>query len=380
MSPQRQAPWRLARQLILVGLSALLVACAGTSNQTKPTELKSNPGLLTPRLAWRAQLGSIDFPLNVKVNDNNLTLASSDGSVLALAADTGLELWRANLATPLAAGVGSDGHITAVITRNNQLVSLASGRELWRQNLGAQAYTAPLVAGGRIFAATADRTVAAFDAQNGRKLWTQQRTGEPLVLRQAGILLAVGDTLVLGSSGRLLGLNPNSGSVRWESPIATPRGSNDVERLVDLVAPASRQAETLCVRAFQAAIACVNTAQGQLLWTQAAVGAQGLSGDADTVVGTEADGKVIAWRRNNGDRIWAAEQLKYRGLSSALTLGNAIAVGDSEGWVHWLSKQDGSTLTRMATDGSAIVASPVLAGKTLVVVTRSGAIFGFQTP
>ncbi|MFZ2738018.1 MAG: outer membrane protein assembly factor BamB [Burkholderiaceae bacterium] len=380
MSQQRQSPWRLARWLLLVGLSALLVACAGTSNQTKPTELKSNPELLTPRLAWRAQIGSIDFPLNLKVNDNNLTLASSDGSVLALAADTGLELWRANLATPLAAGVGSDGHITAVITRNNQLVSLASGRELWRQNLGAQAYTAPLVAGGRIFAATADRTVAAFDAQNGRKLWTQQRTGEPLVLRQAGILLAVGDTLVLGSSGRLLGLNPNSGSVRWESPIATPRGSNDVERLVDLVAPASRQADTLCVRAFQAAIACVNPAQGQLLWTQAAAGAQGLSGDADTVVGTEADGKVIAWRRNNGDRIWTAEQLKYRGLSSALTLGNAIAVGDSEGWVHWLSKQDGSTLTRMATDGSAIVASPVLAGNTLVVVTRRGAIFGFQTP
>ncbi len=124
----------------------------------------------------------------------------------------------------------------------------------------------------------------------------------------------------------------------------------------------------------------MNTAQGQLLWTQAAAGAQGLSGDADTVVGTEADGKVIAWRRNNGDRIWTAEQLKYRGLSSALTLGNAIAVGDSEGWVHWLSKQDGSTLTRMATDGSAIVASPVLAGNTLVVVTRRGAIFGFQTP
>ncbi len=378
MSTLLQADGRLVRMLLAAGLSTLLVACAGTASQSKPTELQVNPGLLTPRLAWRAQLTGVDFPLDVKINGNTVTLASSDGVVLALAADTGAEIWRTNLATPLAAGVGSDGRIAAVITRNNQLVSLESGRELWRQNLGAQAYTAPLVAGGRIFAVTADRTVAAFDAQNGRKLWSQPRTGEPLVLRQGGILLAVGDTLVLGSSGRLIGLNPSNGSVRWEAPIATPRGSNDVERLVDLVAPASRQVDVLCVRAFQAAIGCVNAAQGQLLWTQPAMGAQGLSGDADLVVGTEADGKVIAWRRSSGERAWVSEQLRFRGLSSALVVGSAIAVGDAEGWLHWLSKQDGSTLTRMATDGSAIVSAPVLAGNTLVVVTRRGAIFGIQ--
>ena len=37
-------------------------------------------------------------------------------------------------------------------------------------------------------------------------------------------MLAVGDTLVAGLSGRMVGLNPLNGSVRWEAPIATPRG------------------------------------------------------------------------------------------------------------------------------------------------------------
>jgi hypothetical protein len=32
----------------------------------------------------------------------------------------------------------------------------------------------------------------------------------------------------------------------------------------------------------------------------------------------------------------------------------------------------------VATDGSAVAAAPVLAGNTVVVVTRNGGIFGFQ--
>jgi outer membrane protein assembly factor BamB len=61
------------------------------------------------------------------------------------------------------------------------------------------------VAGNRVFVLAADRSVSAFDGQSGRRLWSQQRPGEPLVLRQSGVLLAVGDTLVAGQGGRLVG-------------------------------------------------------------------------------------------------------------------------------------------------------------------------------
>jgi len=58
-------------------------------------------------------------------------------------------------------------------------------------------------------------------------------------------------------------------------------------------------------------------------------------------------------------------------------VGRSIAVGDDAGLVHLLSREDGSALTRVATDGTAVVAAPVLAAGTLVIVTRSGGIFGF---
>jgi outer membrane assembly lipoprotein YfgL len=307
-----------------------------------------------------------------------VAVAGGDGTVALLDADTGKDIWRASLKTAISAGVGSDGKVVAVVTRDNEVVAVQDGRELWRQKLGAQAFTAPLVAGARVFVLAADRSVNAFDGQTGRKLWTQRRPNEPLVLRQSGVMLAVGDTLVVGLAGRLVGIDPSSGSVRWEAPIASPRGINDVERLVDLVGRVSRVGDTVCARAFQASIGCVNAARGNLLWTKPASGAQGIDGDDRLLFGTEADGTVMALRRGDGERVWSTDRLRYRGLTAPLVAGRSIAIGDSAGFVHLLSREDGSLLNRLPTDGSAVSASPVLAGNTLIAVTHNGGVYGFK--
>ena len=273
--------------------------------------------------------------------------------------------------------MGSDGKTAAVVTQANDLVAFADGREIWRQKISAQVYTAPFVAGGRVFVLAADRSVNAFDGQSGRKLWTQQRPNEPLVLKQSGVMLAVGDTLVVGLSGRLVGLNPSNGSIRWEAPIASPRGVNDVERLVDLVGRVSRDGDVVCARAFQAAVGCVNAARGNLLWTKPANGSQGIHGDDKLLYGTESDGTVQAWRRADGERAWNSDLLRYRSLTAPLVVGRSVAVGDFAGIIHLMSRDNGSLLSRLNTDGSAIAAAPVLVGNTLVAVTRNGGVFGF---
>jgi outer membrane assembly lipoprotein YfgL len=364
---------------LLAGCSVLnsLPLIGSSVEKPKPAELQPNPNLLAVRQAWTARVGAVDFPLVVAVNGNTATLAASDGTVAALDTGTGRELWRASAGAPLAAGVGSDGTTAAVVTRNNDVVAFANGKEAWRQKLTALSYTPPFVAGARVFILGGDRSVSAFDGATGRRLWSQSRPGEPLVLRQAGVLLAVGDTLVVGQGGRLAGLNPLNGSVRWEAPVASARGINDIERLVDLVGRVSRVGDNVCTRAFQAAVGCVDASRGQLLWTQRANGGEGVTGDGTNVFGTESDGRVVSWKRADGQRAWSTDTLLHRGVGTPLALGRSVIVGDEFGFVHLLNREDGTLLNRLATDGSAIAAAPAAAGNTLVVVTHNGSIYGF---
>lgn len=367
-----------------VAAAVLIAAVSGCSlwggRSAKPVaaDLGPNVAVLGVRQAWTARVGKIELPLELHVNGNVITLASSDGIVAALDARTGSDVWRAALGESLSTGPGSDGKTAAVVTRANALVALESGREKWRQQLPAQVFTPPLVAGGRIFILSADRSVAAYDGATGRRLWSQQRAGEPLVLRQAGVLLAAGDTLVVGLSGRMVGMNPNTGVTQWEVPLASPRGTNDVERLVELVGRASRVGDSVCARAFQASVGCVNTARGAGAWTQTASGSEGVHGDGLAVFGTEGNGVVTAWNRSDGSRLWSIDRYKHRKLTAPLLLGRSIVFGDESGTVHLVSRDDGAPLNRISTDGSGIAAAPTVASDTLVVVSRNGSVYGFR--
>jgi len=371
--------WTHLTRLSLAGVCVALAACSSPT-RPKPTEIPGVPVLQDVRTSWTASIGKVDFPLVVSARDDRIALANSQGVVAVLDASTGKDVWRLKLDQAISAGVGSDGQQLAVVTRNNELVALQDGKVQWRKSLPAQSFTAPLVAGARVFVLTADRSVIAFDGATGRQLWTQQRPGEPLVLKQAGVMLAVKNTLVVGLSGRLSGLDPNTGVIRWESAIATPRGTNDVERLVDLVAPFDRSGDVVCVRAFQAAVGCVNAERAQGVWTRPSAGEMGVSGNETLLVAPLSNGVVQAFNRSNGERLWDTERLKYRVLSAPLVTPRGVLIADNGGWLYLLSLADGALLNRIKLDSEELATAPVMAGGRYVVVTREGRVTGLQMP
>jgi outer membrane assembly lipoprotein YfgL len=373
--PRRFATWALACAA-LAG-TVMLAGCSGTA-RPKPADLPA--GLTHPlRQAWSVKLpGTVDFPLQIHAQDGNVTVAATNGAVVMLDAATGRQMARAQVEGSLIAGVGGNGATDAVVTHDNQLTAFANGHQLWRRRLSTQSYTAPLVAGGRVFVLGADRSLFAFDGTTGATLWhTTPPEGHPLVLRQAGVLLPVGNTLVAGLAGRLTGVDPDQGVMQWEAPIAVARGTNDVERLVDLVGGVVRTGNVLCARAFQAAVGCADATDGKVLWTRPANGGTGLAGDDKTLYGAEADGRVLAWQRANGDRVWVSDALQWRYLSGPQVFGPWIALGDEKGSVLLLDRADGRVAGSAATDGSAIDVQPVVSGDTLVVVPRAGGVYGF---
>jgi len=355
----------------------LLAACASDKPDPKPLEI------FEPRIAgrqvWQDDLGPLRFPLVPAARDGMFLVAASDGVVRALMADSGRELWRADAGGDIAAGVGSDGRFTSVVTRGNEVVAFdMKGATLWRKRVPSAVVSPPFVAGERIFVMTVDRVVHAFDALDGRRLWVYQKAGDPLTLAQPGVLVAHRNTLLSGQGPRLAALEPVAGALTWDVALATPRGTNEVERLADLVGPPVRQGSRYCARAFQSAVACVDAERGTLLWTRNIGGTRAIAGDAERIIGGDANDRITAWRAESGDVAWTNERFMHRGLSGMLAAGPLVVFGDNDGYVHFLAAASGETQLRLVTDGSPVVTTPVVSGSTVLVVTRNGGVFAFR--
>jgi outer membrane protein assembly factor BamB len=357
-------------------LLAVLSACGSTKPQ--PAALEAFTPSQKVTTVWSQRVGSVDGPTSLAVSKGAVAWASSDGQILSLDLQTGQQRWRGQADARLSAAVGSDGRYAAVVTNDNELIAFDQGKVLWRERLPGRVITAPLVAGERVFVQGVDRGVRAYDVLDGRWLWNYQRPGgEPLSLSSPGLLSAFRDTLVVGQGSRFVGLDPSKGTARFDFSVGTPRGTNEVERLADLVGPGARADDEICVRSFQLAVACVEMNRGSLRWSRPQSGTQAVAADDNTVVGADGADRLSAWRTENGEIRWRVDRFLHRGLSAPALWGKLIAVADYDGQLHILAADDGRTVARVSLDGP-LSAAPVVSDGLLLVATRSGTLYALR--
>ncbi len=371
---------RFARCLAAAMLAAALAACASGSPPPTPTPLKPVANILTVKSVWTRQIGAVPGWFRTAVVSDGVIVASRDGQLIRIDTASGQSVWTQSIKGGISAGVGSDGTFTAVIDQTNGLVSLGpKGKLLWRYQLPTSVLTAPLVVDGRIVVQGADQRLWAFDAANGKLLWQVDNRAPALLVQQAGGLLAgpQGTVLVGTGLGRIDAYELANGLPRWQATLARPRGVTEVERVVGITGPMALNGDTVCARAFQSAVGCVDATTGQVLWTRDADGGSGVSVDASQLVGTDSNGTVQAYALADGAPQWNNRELLWRSVSAPLLVGRTVVVGDYQGAISFLSAKDGSIVGRVSTDGSAIQVPPVVVGKTLVVVTAKGGVYAY---
>ena len=375
----RRTRLRLPSTVLALALAASLAGLTGCgSSKPSPAPLESLKPVVKLSTAWSHRVGDIDTPMSLAVAGGAVTVAATDGHIMSLDIASGRERWRGDADTKLSAAVGSDGRYAAVVTEGNELLAFDQGKLKWRERLPGRVITAPLVAGERVFVQAIDRSVRAYDALDGRWLWQYQRPGgEPLALATPTVVSAFRDTLLVGQGARLVGLDPTAGTVRFDINIGTPRGSNEVERLADLIGPLARADDEVCARAFQLAVACMELNRGTLRWSRPQSGTQAVAANDTVVVGADASDRLAAWNTENGDVRWRVDRFTHRGLGSPVMWGARIAVSDNQGYLHLIAPEDGRTVGRMELDAP-LAAAPIVADQLLLVVTRKGTVYALR--
>jgi outer membrane protein assembly factor BamB len=364
----------ILRSSLFAAALVVLAACSSTGDKPKPADLAPLTNTLNVKPLWNASLGkgSVDFELAVVGAE--VVAASMDGTVVRLDVNTGKTLASYRHEHSLSAAVGADAQGAAVVDVNNELVFIKrDGVAAWRQRLPAQVLAAPVLAKGAVFVLGMDQSVRAFDVSSGSSLWVSTRTAPSLLLSRAGGLAIEGETLYAAlAQGRLVALSTTSGVVRWEQTVASSRGSNEVEKLTDLVGKPILVGGDICVRSYQTGPACAAQNSGRTKWSKNLSGAEPLTADATQVVLSDKNGLISSYQRESGETQYTLDKLKYRDLSAPALLRDSFAVGDGSGNLHWYKRSDGAAVARLTTDGTRIVNAPVLAGQTMIARTQNG--------
>jgi outer membrane protein assembly factor BamB len=379
------------RRLLLALALAALAACSsmpslnpmdwfgGKSTGPKPAEL---PALTNPqgvRVLWSASIGSAEqFVFAPALYGDSVYAAARSGSVASFEAASGNARWRVSLGKRLSAGVGTDGTLVAVASDEGEVFALDAkgGAVRWRARVSSEVLAAPKVAEGLVLVRSADSRIFAFGAEDGKRRWVYQRAAAALIVRSpVGLTVHQGSAYAGFSGGKLAAIALANGSVRWEATVALPKGATELERVTDLVGDPVAQGREVCAAAYQGRAACYDAQNGNQLWSRDMSTLTGVSLDARYAFIADAAGAVHALDRTNGRSVWKQDRLAHRRLSLPLPLGTEVALGDLQGYVHFLARESGAFVARTATDGSAVRAAPLKLPEGFVVQTQGGGLY-----
>jgi len=377
---------RIAVMLASAGVVLILAGCSGFASlnpfsghsvRNQPAALVDIKPSMAVRTAWKTSIGSSDvFTFSPVVVGYNLFVASADGALAKIEAATGKTVWNAKVGSRLTAGVGSDGTTIAVVAEKGLVIAFdADGKQRWKAQASSEVLSAPAVGQGLVLVRSVDNRIAAFDAESGVRRWVAQRTSPALTLRSApGILIYGKSAFVSLPGGRLLALSTTNGAPLWEAVVGDPRGATELERIADTAGTPIISGRAVCAVAYQGRVACFDINTGAPRWAKTLSSDVGLAADVRYVFASDDQGAVNAFTSDSGTSVWRNSLLAHRRLTAPISFGPAVVVGDFQGYVHFLSKDDGALLARLSTDGSPMMSAPVLAASNLIFQTQSGTV------
>jgi outer membrane protein assembly factor BamB len=377
---------RICSKLVGVGVLALMTGCstlnslnpfASEKKGDQPAKLVELKGSMAVRTAWKLDIGKArGYTFSPALTGNTVVVAGADGAIARVEAESGKQLWRIKADTELSAGVGTDGNLIVVGADKGQLLAFdMDGKALWKTQLSSEILSAPVVSQGVVVARSIDNRIVGIDAANGNKKWTVQKVAPPLTLRNApGMIVAGGDVIVAQPGGKLSSLILATGAPRWDVEVGVSRGATELERVTDIGGAPVLFENEVCAVSYQGRVGCFDLVTGSAKWTRDLSSDAGVAVDQLYVFAPDDKGALHAFTRDTGSSSWKNDKLAFRRLSTPLSYGRAVAVGDFEGFVHFLSREDGSFLARAATDGSPIMGTPLVAGTNLIFQTQNGTV------
>lgn len=373
----RTAVWLFAL-LGLTGCSGIASWAKNKTEGTAPVDLVEVKPSAKIEVRWQHNIGDGEgAALQPAVTREAVYAANSKGVLYRLDRNTGKEIWHADAGFAISGGVGAGEGLVLVGGDKGDVAAFdEDGKLRWKTKVSSEVLVPPQAADGMVVVRAGDGKLSGLNVADGKRQWLYERVTPTLIVRsQAGIVIERGMVFAGFPGGKLAAIGLNNGSVLWEAVVSQPRGSTELERISDITSSPVLDDEQVCAIAFQGRLACFDPLQGSALWVRDLSSDKGLALLRRSLYTTDSKGAVIAMDKSAGSSLWKNDQLLNRKVTAPFALDSYVVVGDLEGYVHVLNRNDGGFAARLKTDGSPIVVAPVALGTGLLVQTSGGGLY-----
>ncbi len=380
------------RYFLLICAVLFISACADDDNLDQPAELVPFYTKHYLDVNWHASTGAgaeeqYVFLQPLILNKIAVTV-SRDGVINIISLLTGDFEEEIELGSIISAGIGGNEDVWLLASRDGNVIAIdgKKRKELWRTRVSSEVLARPILYKDTAVVRTVDGKILSLDLVNGKIRWQYQRAIPDLTLRGSSEPVIARDKIFAGlADGRLIAISPENGEIIWDIALAVPTGRSEIQRLIDIDGDAELYGRVLYAASYQGRVAAIDVERGQFLWARDFSTHTGVVLDEKVLYSSDDKGHIWALDRLNGATIWKQEKLEYRKLTRPTIIGDYIAVGDFEGYIHLLSRYDGHFVARYQLGqfddlgwqlGTGIIVPPVVKGENrLVVVTRGGIVY-----
>ncbi len=367
--------------LLLLSGCSTIKDWMGSVNGPQPTPLVGFGAAASFTERWHSDFGEMGVnPLRAALTRDAVYGASGKGLLTRLDRSSGKQVWRVDSNVNVTAGVGAgDGLVVIGSDKGEVLAFDEAGKQRWSSKVSSEVLGVPQVADGVVVVRSGDGHIAGLNAADGKRVWVFDRSMPALVVRSyASVTIQRGLVFAGFAGGKLIALKLADGSELWENNVSQPRGITELERISDITSNPVVNDTQVCAIAFQGNLACFDAVQGSPLWSREISSDKGLFIEGKSLYATDARGAVIALEKDSGSTIWKNEQLLLRNTSASFAQDGFVVVGDFEGYLHALSRDDGRFVARIKLSGSAITMAPVQMDDGLLVQTQSGDVYSLS--
>ncbi len=354
----------------------------GREELNPPAALIEFTPTATPKILWSTKVGVAEsFDFSPAADSTHVYAASAQGELLKIDAATGKDEWRIRSSEKLSAGVGIGPNLVLVGTATGYVLAYdQQGKLLWKSKVSSEVLSSPRVNGDMVVVRAGDGRIFGLSTIDGARKWVFERSTPALTLRSsAGIVIADGIVYAGYAGGKLVALRADDGKTLWEASVAQPKGTTEIERIADITSLPVVDGPVVFAVAYQGKVAAIDRASGRIGWSRDISSYTGINAESGRLYLSHAQGAIYSLEFASGKTFWRQGDLRYRQLSAPMPMGDLIAVGDVQGYVHFLQREDGAFAARLKTDDSAIM--PQLTELDVGVVlaqTRNGGLYAIS--